>query len=154
MIFVKECYCYTDIPKTLLKRKFGSFLNYIQSEKGSVPDNMITTELFYYEKIIRGIYRENGDLEKYRKRIQAAERAVQIYMKCHIEKAGIKVIRVHNLRHSYVAYLINQGVEPLLIKERVGHKDIKITLNTYGHLYPNQQKAVAAMLDVTAGKAG
>lgn len=43
---------------------------------------------------------------------------------------------------------INQGVEPLIIKERLGHKDIKITMNTYGHLYPNQQKKVAEMLDM------
>lgn len=94
------------------------------------------------------------DLDKTDRLFPIAERAVQTYMKRHIEKAGVKAIRVHDLRHSHVAYLINQGVEPLLIKERVGHKDIKITLNTYGHLYPNQQKAVAAMLDVTAGKAG
>ena len=31
----------------------------------------------------------------------------------------------------------------MVIKERMGHKDIKITLNTYGHLYPNEQKKVA-----------
>ena len=46
-----------------------------------------------------------------------------------------------------VLYLINKGIEPILIKERVGHKDIRITLNTYGHLYPNQQRKVAEMLD-------
>jgi len=46
-----------------------------------------------------------------------------------------------------VAYLINQGVQPLIIKERLGHTDIKITMNTYGHLYPNQQKNVANMLE-------
>ena len=51
------------------------------------------------------------------------------------------------IRHSHVAYLINQGVQPLIIKERLGHRDIKITLNTYGHLYPNQQKKVADMLN-------
>lgn len=68
-------------------------------------------------------------------------------MKNHIEKAGVKRIRVHDLRHSHVAYLIHQGVEPLMIKERLGHKDIKITLNTYGHLYPNEQKKLAEMLN-------
>ena len=62
-------------------------------------------------------------------------------------KSGVKPIRVHDLRHSHVAYLINQGVQPLIIKERLGHRDIKITLNTYGHLYPNQQKKVADMLN-------
>ena len=59
----------------------------------------------------------------------------------------IKSKRLDFLRHSHVAYLINQGVQPLIIKERLGHRDIKITLNTYGHLYPNQQKKVADMLN-------
>ena len=68
-------------------------------------------------------------------------------MRRHIEKAGVKKIRVHDLRHSHVAYLIHQGVEPLMIKQRLGHKDIKITLNTYGHLYPNEQKKLAEMLN-------
>ena len=36
---------------------------------------------------------------------------------------------------SYTHLLIYQGVEPLIIKERLGHKDIQMTLNTYGHLY-------------------
>lgn len=73
--------------------------------------------------------------------------AVQHKMKRNIDKAGVKKIRVHDLRHSHVAYLINQGVEPLLIKRRLGHKDIQITLNTYGHLYPNEQKRLAEMLN-------
>ena len=73
--------------------------------------------------------------------------AVQHKMKRQIEKAGIKKIRVHDLRHSHVAYLIHQGVQPLIIKERLGHRDIKVTLNTYGHLYPSQQRAVADMLN-------
>ena len=75
------------------------------------------------------------------------QEAVQHKMKRHIEAADVPKIRVHDLRHSHVAYLIHKGVEPLLIKERVGHKDIRITLNTYGHLYPNQQRKVADILD-------
>ena len=73
--------------------------------------------------------------------------AVQHKMKRQIEKSGVKKIRVHDLRHSHVAYLIHQGVQPLIIKERLGHRDIKVTLNTCGHLYPSQQKAVAEMLN-------
>jgi len=74
------------------------------------------------------------------------QEAVQHKMKRQIAKSGVKNIRVHDLRHSHVAYLINKGIEPLLIKERLGHKDIRITLNTYGHLYPNQQRRVADYL--------
>lgn len=73
--------------------------------------------------------------------------AVQHLLKNHVRMAGIKKIRVHDLRHSHAAYLIHHGVAPLLIKERLGHKDIKITLNTYGHLYPNEQKKLAGLLD-------
>jgi len=73
--------------------------------------------------------------------------AVQHKLKRQVEKTGVKKIRVHDIRHSHVAYLINQGVQPLIIKERLGHRDIKITLNTYGHLYPSQQKQVAEMLN-------
>ena len=80
------------------------------------------------------------------------QEAVQHKMKYQIEKAGVKKIRVHDLRHSHVAYLIHKGIEPILIKERVGHKDIRITLNTYGHLYPNQQRRVADLLDDENGK--
>ena len=78
--------------------------------------------------------------------------AVQHIMKSHIKKAGVKKIRVHDLRHSHVAYLIHQGVQPLMIKERLGHKDIKITLNTYGHLYPSEQRKIAELLDRLAGE--
>lgn len=75
------------------------------------------------------------------------QEAVQHKMKRHIEKAGVKQIRVHDLRHSHVAYLIDKGIEPIFIKERLGHKDIKITLNTYGHLYPSQRRKIANLLD-------
>ena len=74
-------------------------------------------------------------------------RTLQKRMKRYEKKTGVKPIRVHDLRHSHVAYLIDQGVEPLIIKERLGHKNIQITLNTYGHLYPSRQKEVAALLD-------
>lgn len=73
--------------------------------------------------------------------------AVQHKLKAVCKKTGVKKIPVHGLRHSAVAYLISQGVPPLVIKERMGHANIKITLDTYGHLYPNQQRQVADMLD-------
>jgi integrase len=75
------------------------------------------------------------------------QEAVQHKMKRQAEKAGVKKIRIHDLRHSHVALLINNRVESELIKDRLGHKDIGITINTYGHLYPNRQSQVADLLD-------
>ena len=47
-------------------------------------------------------------------------------MKSHAEKAEVKKIRVHDLRHSHCAYLINQGVQPIIIKENITIKVIAI----------------------------
>lgn len=95
------------------------------------------------QKYVQQLY----DYPKDERLFPITARALQKKLKNQIEKANVKEIRVHDLRHSHVAFLINEGVQPLLIKERLGHKDIKVTMNTYGHLYPNQQKAVADMLD-------
>ena len=54
-------------------------------------------------------------------------RTLQKRLKKYEALTGVKPIRVHDIRHSHVAYLIYQGVEPLIIKERLGHKDIQMT---------------------------
>ncbi|MBR6902609.1 MAG: site-specific integrase [Clostridia bacterium] len=61
--------------------------------------------------------------------------------------AGVKKIRVHDLRHSHASLLIEQGFSPLLISERLGHENIQTTLQTYSHLYPNKHSLVAEKLD-------
>lgn len=60
--------------------------------------------------------------------------------------SGVRKIKVHELRHSHASHLIELGVSPLSISERLGHEDIKTTLNTYSHLYPNKQSEIAEML--------
>ena len=60
--------------------------------------------------------------------------------------AGVHRIKIHALRHSHVALLISMGVNPLIIKDRLGHEKIQTTLGTYGHLYPNSNFEVAKML--------
>lgn len=62
------------------------------------------------------------------------------------KKSGVKVIRIHDLRHSHASLLIEMGFSPLLNSERLGHEDIKTTLQTYSHLYPNRQGEVAERL--------
>lgn len=62
-------------------------------------------------------------------------------------KYGIKKIKIHEIRHSHASLLIEQGFNPLLISERLGHDDIQTTLNTYSHLYPNKHGQMAAQLN-------
>lgn len=61
-------------------------------------------------------------------------------------EAGVKEIRVHDLRHSHVSLLIDQGYSALAIAKRVGHKAIDITYR-YSHLFPHVQETIATTLD-------
>lgn len=56
--------------------------------------------------------------------------------------AGVKRIRIHDLRHSSCALLINLGYSPVQIGERLGHESVTIT-ERYAHLYPSVQREMA-----------
>ncbi|WP_070120421.1 site-specific integrase [Bacillus marinisedimentorum] len=62
-------------------------------------------------------------------------------------KAGLPVIRFHDLRHTHATMLIQQNVNPKVISERLGHSNIQITLNLYSHVLPSMQQDVADKLD-------
>ena len=59
----------------------------------------------------------------------------------------LKIIRVHDLRHSHASVLIDLGANPLMIAERLGHKDIKVTMNIYAHLFQSHQEEIIQKLE-------
>ena len=70
-------------------------------------------------------------------------------MKNYTKKAGLPHIRVHDLRHSHASMLINMGISPKLIQERLGHKSISTTLDVYSHFYKDRQADIIdALQDV------
>jgi integrase len=56
-------------------------------------------------------------------------------------------LRTHDLRHTCASLLIELGAHPKAIQERLGHSDIGVTLNVYGHLFPSLQEALTERLD-------
>jgi integrase len=60
--------------------------------------------------------------------------------------AGVKRIRIHDLRHSHISLLIDMGFSAVAIADRVGHESIEITYR-YAHLFPSKQKEMASKLD-------
>lgn len=62
-------------------------------------------------------------------------------------KIDLKPIRVHDLRHSHASMLIDLGANPLMIAERLGHEDVKMTMNTYAHLFKSHQKEIIDKLE-------
>ena len=60
--------------------------------------------------------------------------------------AGVKRIRIHDLRHSHISLLIDMGFSAVAIADRVGHESIEITYQ-YAHLFPSKQTEMADRLD-------
>ena len=71
-------------------------------------------------------------------------------MKRGSQEAGVKRIRIHDLRHSHVSLLIEMGFSVVAIANRVGHESIDITYR-YAHMLPTAQNEMAAKLNVERG---
>jgi integrase len=71
----------------------------------------------------------------------------RIFYRC-LEKAGLRRLRFHDLRHTFASLLIAQNESPKKIQVLLGHQSIKITMDTYGHLYSEEnRKAVDTLND-------
>src|SRR3954454_10843399 len=68
---------------------------------------------------------------------------LQHYFQPALKRAGV-VCRFHDLRHTSVALAIAEGAHPKAIQTRMGHSSINITLDRYGHLFPELDEAIAA----------
>ena len=111
------------------------------------------------EKSIRDIYIPEflvECLQAYIKRIYKADSDTRLFSMAHSSygkklnnkaaTAGVKRIRVHDLRHSHASLLIELGFSALLISERLGHESVTTTLNIYAHLFPSKQSEVVDKL--------
>ncbi|MFT8320837.1 MAG: site-specific integrase [Bacillus sp. (in: firmicutes)] len=68
-----------------------------------------------------------------------------------IEKAGIKKISIHGLRHTNATLLMKQGINPKIVSERLGHANVGITLDIYSHTDLDMQVESAAKLEEMLG---
>lgn len=134
------------INKTLFRRGKEILITTPKTESSvrevTIPEFLVDEIKQYAESIYKP--------EKDNRLFELTDRAVQKKIKSKANKCHLKPIRVHDLRHSHVAFLIEKGVQPLVIAQRVGHDSVNTTMNIYGHLYPNKQKQVADMLNMEA----
>jgi integrase len=61
------------------------------------------------------------------------------FFRC-LEKAGLRRIRFHDLRHTFASLLIQDGQSLKYVSEQLGHSSIKLTADVYGHLVPGANR--------------
>ncbi len=63
-----------------------------------------------------------------------------------LAKAGLRSIRIHDLRHTFASLLISQSESLAYVREQMGHHSIALTVDTYGHLVPGGNRAAVDRL--------
>ena len=61
---------------------------------------------------------------------------------------GLKVIGIHDFRHSCASLLIDSGANITLVAKYLGHSKIDETLNTYSHMYQNRLENIVQLIEV------
>jgi integrase len=64
-----------------------------------------------------------------------------------LEKAEVRQVRLHDLRHTYASLLIQQGESLAYVQKQLGHSSIQVTVDIYGHLIPGANREAVDRLD-------
>src|SRR3990172_6582554 len=57
--------------------------------------------------------------------------------------AGLEPVRLHDLRHTHASLMLQAGVHPKVVSERLGHASVAITMDVYSHVLPGIQEEAA-----------
>jgi integrase len=60
-----------------------------------------------------------------------------------VDRAGVKRIRLHDVRHTYATVSLDSGIDPKIVADRIGHANMAYTLSIYTHPSTGKDKRAA-----------
>ncbi|MGB3713862.1 MAG: site-specific integrase [Candidatus Promineifilaceae bacterium] len=76
-----------------------------------------------------------------------SQRNLTRHFHASLEKAGLKRMRFHDLRHTAATLLLQANIHPKIVQEMLGHSTIVLTLDTYSHVIPGLHDEAASEMD-------
>lgn len=64
-----------------------------------------------------------------------------------LERAGLPLIRFHDLRHTAATLLLGKGIHPKVVSELLGHSQVGVTLDLYSHVTPTMHREAVGAFD-------
>lgn len=119
--------------------------DYITAPKTEKSNRIITMPDALSDEIYRYLKRRRR-LNSSKRIFTMSKNFLHTEMDRGCKTAGVKRIRIHDLRHSHVSLLISMGFTPVDIAGRLGHENIDITLH-YAHMFPSRQTEMAERLN-------
>jgi integrase len=78
-------------------------------------------------------------------------RNVKRWLDALSDRAGMRRIRIHDLRHTCASVLLAQGVHPRVVMETLGHSQMAVTMDIYSHVMPAVQEEAAREMQKALG---
>jgi len=67
--------------------------------------------------------------------------------------AGVRRIRLHDIRHTYATLSLDSGITPKILSDRIGHLDRRVTFQVYGHRSAGQDREAAELVAAPSHRA-
>lgn len=64
-----------------------------------------------------------------------------------LDKAGLRQVRFHDLRHTYASLMAAIGAPPKYVQKQLGHSSFQVTMDIYSHLFPEGNREWVLKLD-------
>jgi hypothetical protein len=71
-----------------------------------------------------------------------------------VRAAGLDLFTIHGLRHTAASLYISACTPPKVVQRILGHASVVMTMDLYGHLYPDEMDTLAARLNEVASESG
>lgn len=76
---------------------------------------------------------------------------IRVVYRAMLKQAELPLIRFHDLRHTAATLLLEAGVHPRAVADRLGHATPSLVMNTYGHVTERMQREATAAMDSVLG---
>jgi integrase len=63
-----------------------------------------------------------------------------------VDLAGVRRIRLHDIRHTYATLSLDSGITPKIVSDRIGHSDLSVTFQVYGHRSTGHDREAAELV--------
>lgn len=120
----------------------GMLITEPKTRKSKRPVTLPPSALEILKKYLK-YFKNDGLIFTTRSGKPISPRNIVRHFKKVIEKEGLTDIRFHDLRHTHATLLLEAGVHPKVVQERLGHSQISLTLDTYSHVIPSLQTEAA-----------
>lgn len=112
----------------------------LKSLRGSLSLDLARPNAYVFGDINGEMRTPTAVTERFRRRVRQAQTALGVH--------SIKTLTIKGLRHTHATLLLEIGIHPKVVQERLGHSNISTTMNIYSHVTPTMQRDAVERLSM------